>query len=75
MTLTCVKVGRAATFMKYLANVVSLMFLPKTLNWSKIHVSAIKLMNFAEQVVNELTRVSLKKISNIPFSIRFITVY
>ena len=35
MTLTCVKLGRAATFMKYLANVVSLMFLPKTLNWSK----------------------------------------
>ena len=29
-----VKLGRAVTFMKYLATVVSLIFLPKTLIWN-----------------------------------------
>ena len=36
MTLNHVKPGRAATFMKYLASVVFLIFLPKTLIWNKI---------------------------------------
>ena len=36
MTFNNVKLGRAVTFMKYLARVVSLIFLPKTLNWNKI---------------------------------------
>ena len=31
MTLNCVKLGRAVAFIKYLASVVSLIFLPKTL--------------------------------------------
>ena len=35
MTLNRVKLGRAVFFMKYLANVVSLTFLPKTLIWNK----------------------------------------
>ena len=36
MTLNLEKLGRAVTFMKYLASVGSLMFLPKTLIWKKI---------------------------------------
>ena len=34
MTLNRVKLGRAVTFIKYLASVVTLIFLPKTLIWS-----------------------------------------
>ena len=36
MTLNCAKLGRAVTFMKYLARVVSLIYLAKTLIWDKI---------------------------------------
>ena len=36
MTLNHVKLGRAVTFVKYLASVVSLIFLAKTLVWNKI---------------------------------------
>ena len=36
MTLNRVKLGRAVTFMKYLASVVSLIFLPITLIWNNI---------------------------------------
>ena len=32
MTLNCGKLGRPVTFMKYLASVVSLIFLPETLS-------------------------------------------
>ena len=31
MTLNCIKLGRAVTFIKYLASEVSVIFLPKTL--------------------------------------------
>ena len=37
MTVNRVKQGRAVTFMKYLASVVSLIVLPKILNWNKSH--------------------------------------
>ena len=50
MTLNWVKVVRAVTFMKYLASVVSLIFLPKTLIWNKITFSASVSLNFAELV-------------------------
>ena len=30
MSLNCVKLGRAVTFMKYLGSVIALIFLPKT---------------------------------------------
>ena len=53
MTYSGVKLGRTATFMKYLASVVSLIFLPKTLIW-----------NFAELVENELMKSISKK--NLP---------
>ena len=40
MTLNCVKLGRAVTFMKYLE--ISLMFLPKNLIRNKITFPASK---------------------------------
>ena len=69
MTLDRVKPGRAATFMKYLASVVSLIFLLKTLIWNKIKFRLSNLLNLAELVVNELQRESPKNFTNIPFSI------
>ena len=74
-TLNCVKLGRGVTFMKYLASVVSVIFLPKTLIWNRIKFWLLNLLNLAELVVNELTKSIFKKIYNIPFSIRFITAY
>ena len=38
--------------MKYLASVVSLIFLPKTLIWNKITFQLSNLLNFPELVVN-----------------------
>ena len=35
MTLNCVKLGRAVTFMKHLTSVVSLIYLAETLFWIK----------------------------------------
>ena len=58
MTLNCIELGRAVTFMKYLASVVYLIFLAKTLIWNKITFPASDLFNFAEVVEN----VSLKSI-------------
>ena len=56
--------------MKYLARVVFLIFLPKTLNWNKITFPASNWLNLAELVVNELLKG--KKNNNILFSIRFV---
>ena len=61
MTLNRVKLGRAVTFMKYLASVVSLIFLAKTLIWNKITFPASNLQNFAELVENEPLRSIYKK--------------
>ena len=44
------KLGRAVTFIKYLASVVSLTFIPKTLIWNKITFSASNSLNFAELI-------------------------
>ena len=43
MTLNCVKLGRAITFMKYLASVVSLIFPQKTWNKTTFLASGGKL--------------------------------
>ena len=67
MTLNCVKLGRAVTFMKYLASVVSLIFLPKTLNWNKITSPVPNLLNLAELVVNEPMKSIYKKIYQYSF--------
>ena len=53
MTLNRVKLGRTVTFMKYLANVVSLIFLAKTSIWNKITFPASNSLNLAELVKNE----------------------
>ena len=47
MFLNRVTLGRAVTFMRYLASVVSLIFLPKTLIWNKITIPASNSPNFA----------------------------
>ena len=52
MTLNRVKLGRAVTFMKYLASVVSLIFLVKTLIWNKFTYPASNSLNLAELVEN-----------------------
>ena len=75
MTPNRVKLVRAVTFMKYLADVLSLIFLPKALIWNNITFRLSNLLNLAELVVNELTKSISKKITNIPLFIRFITVY
>ena len=61
LTLNCVKLGRTVTFMEYLASVVSLIFLPKTLNWSKITFLESNPLNVAELVVNGLMKSISKK--------------
>ena len=66
MTLNRV-VGRAVTFMKYLARVVSLAFLPKVLIWNKITFPASNSLNFAELVENELMKSISKKIYQYSF--------
>ena len=53
MTPNCVKLGRAVTFMKYLASLVSLIFVAKTLIWDKITFPASNLWNIVELVENE----------------------
>ena len=70
MTLNCVKLGRAFTFMKYLASVVSLIFLPKTLIWNKIMFPASNSL-----VKNELLKSMSQKFNNIYSSIQFIAPY
>ena len=76
MTHNRVKLEHAVTFMKYLASVVSLIFLPKTLIWSKITFPASNTLNFAELVKNELMKSISKKflpiflfVSNLSLSI------
>ena len=62
MTLNRVKLGRAVTFSKYLASVISLIFLTKNLIWNKITFWLSNSLNLAELVVNELTKsISIKK--------------
>ena len=62
-----VKLGRAVTFMKYLASVVLLIFLPNTLIWNENTFWLSNLLNLEELVVNELTKSISKKLTNIPF--------
>ena len=59
MSLNRVKLGCAVTFIKYLASVVSLTFLRKTLIWNKITFSALNSLNLAELVLNELKRLKI----------------
>ena len=72
MTLNRVKPGRAVTFMKHLASVLSI-FLPKTLKWHEISFLTSNPLHLAGLVVNELMKSISKKIIKIPFSNGFIT--
>ena len=56
MTLDGVNLGRGVTFMKYLASVVSLIFLTKILIWNKIAFPASNLLNIDKLVGNELIK-------------------
>ena len=67
MTFNCVKLGRIVTFMKYLASVVFLISLAKTLIWNEIVFPGSNLLNFAELVVNEPMKSICKKISKYSF--------
>ena len=73
MTVNSVKLGRLVIFMKYLANIVSFIFLPKPLIWNKITFPTSNSLNLADLVENELIKSVSKKFTNIPFSIQFIT--
>ena len=61
MPLNCLKVGCTVTLLKYLASIVSLIFLLKTLILNKIMFPASNLLNFAELVEIELTKCISKK--------------
>ena len=62
MAFNRVKLGHVVTFMKYLASVVFLIFLPKTLTWNKIAFRLSYFLNLAVLVVNKLTKVSQKEL-------------
>ena len=64
MSLNSVKLGHAVTFMKYLASVVSLIFLAKTLIWNKVTFSTSNFLNLAELVTKEPMKSIYKK--NLP---------
>ena len=72
MTLNRVKLGRAVTFMKYLAGVVSLIFLTKAFIWNKITFPTSNSLNLAELVVNEPMKSIYKKIYQYSF---FYSIY
>ena len=67
MTFNCVKLGRAVTFMKYYASIVSLIFQATTLIWNKITFSVSNLLNLVELVVNEPMKSIYKKIYQYSF--------
>ena len=67
MTSNRVKPGRTVTFMKYLASVVSLIFLAKTLTWNKITSRASSLLGFAELLENEPLKSSAKNLPTFLF--------
>ena len=62
MTHNRLKLEHAVTFMKYLASVVSLIFLVKTLIWNKINFRTLNLMTLAELVENEPMKSIYQKI-------------
>ena len=67
-----IKLGRVITFMKYLARVVSLVFLVKSLIWNKIMFVESNLLTLAMLVVNEPMKSIYKKFYQYYF---FYTIY
>ena len=68
MTLNSVNIGHIVTSMKYRADVVSLIYLPKSLIWNKIKFPASTWLNFAEPAENELIKRISKKNYQYSFS-------
>ena len=62
MTLNRVKLGSVVTFIKYIASVVSLIFLALALISNKITIPAQNTLNLAQLVVNEPMNNIFKKI-------------
>ena len=56
MALNSVKLVHVVTSMKYLASLVFLIFLPKTLIWNEIAFPTSNSLNFAEVVENEFVK-------------------
>ena len=50
MTLNRLKLGRAVTFIEYIASVVSLKFLAKTLIWNKTNFPTLNLMHLPKNL-------------------------
>ena len=48
MTLNRIKLGRAVTFVKYLARVFSLIFIPKSLTWNSNTFQLANSVNLAK---------------------------
>ena len=71
MNLNCVNLERAVTFLKYLASVVSLIFLAKTLILNKITFPTSNLLNFAELVEDESLKSIYEDIYEVLISIVF----
>ena len=63
MTPNRVKLGCAVTFMKYLASVVSLIFLSKILIWNKVTLPASNSLKFTELVENDLMKSTSKLVT------------
>ena len=67
MTVNHLKLGRAVTFMKYLASAVFLILLAKNLIWNKINFPTLNLLNLAELVENEPMKTIYQSIYQNPF--------
>lgn len=68
MAFSHVKLECAVPFIKYIAGVFSLIFLPKNLIWNKVKFFASNLQNLLELVVHAPGKTTSKKIINIIFS-------
>ena len=75
MVLDHAKLGCAFTFIKDLARVFSLSFLPKTLIWNKMVFLASNLLKLAEMVVNQLKTTISKNNYEYSFLYAIFTAY
>ena len=72
MALNSVKLVHVVTSMKYLASLVFLIFLPKTLIWNEIAFPTSNSLNFAEVVENEFVKSISKSVYQYSF---FYSIY
>ena len=75
MILDHAKLGHIFSFMKDLASIVTLNFLPKTLISNKMAFPASNSLKLAGLVINQLKKAISKTFTNIHFYIQFITSY